>query len=412
MLSPGTRSPYGCRVTRKEPVPHLSGLGTTIFAEMSALAARTGAVNLGQGFPDTDGPRSVAQAASDAVLAGLGNQYPPGQGVAPLLEAVAAHQLDCYGLRWDPATEVLVTAGATEGIAAAMLALVDEGDEVIALEPFYDSYRATIAMARGRCVPVRLEAPDFRLEEDRLSAAVSDRTRLILLNSPHNPTGAVLSLPELKSIARVAVDNDLLVVTDEVYEHQAFDEPHIPIATLPGMSERTITLSSAGKTFGYTGWKVGWATGPAELIATIRTTKQYLTFVSGGPFQYAVADALTNEMAWVAQNRETLRARRDLLVEGLIAAGIDTNRPRGTYFATSDVAALGWPDAADFCWMLASDAGVVAIPCSVFYAEPDESVRSLVRWTFSKQESVLAGAVDQMKSADLTRPRRSGEHTP
>ena len=400
-MSETMSSPYGGGVTKAQLVPHLAGLGTTIFAEMSALAVRTGAINLGQGFPDTDGPAAMAEAAAAAVVGGRGNQYPPGPGIPELREAIAQHQLNCYGLQWDPETEVLVTAGATEGIAAAMLALVDQGDEVIALEPFYDSYRATIAMARGRCVPVRLHAPQFRLEEAALRAAVTEHTRIILLNSPHNPTGAVLSRGELEAVARVAIEYDLTVVTDEVYEHLAFDEPHIPIASLPGMKERTLTLSSAGKTFSFTGWKIGWATGPEELIAATRTTKQFLTFVSGGPFQYAVAEGLTKEMEWVAAQRSAMAARRELLAGGLSQLGLTVHRPRGTYFVTTDARTLGWSDALAFCRALPQRAGVVAIPCSAFYAQLDDEVKALVRWTFSKQAATLARALDQLAAADL-----------
>ncbi len=381
-------------------VPHLAGLGTTIFAEMSALAVSTGAINLGQGFPDVDGPASVAEAAVDAIRAGRGNQYPPGPGVPELRHAIAEHQERRYAQALDPETQVLVTAGATEAIAAAMLAFVDDGDEVIALEPFYDSYRATIAMARGRCVPVRLEPPDFRLDPDRLRMAVTDRTKVILLNSPHNPTGAVLSRDELDAVAQVAIEHDLLVVTDEVYEHLAFDEPHIPISTLPGMAERTVSISSAGKTFSFTGWKVGWVTGPAELVAAVRTTKQFLTFVSGGPFQYAVAHALQNEMAWVDGLRESMANRRDLLCDGLAALGMTTYRPRGTYFVTTDVRSIGWDDALTFCRALPERAGVVAVPCSVFYQDPGPAEQALVRWTFSKQEDVLHDALARLAAAD------------
>ena len=382
-------------------VPHLAGLGTTIFAEMSALAVSTGAINLGQGFPDVDGPPSVAEAAVAAIRAGLGNQYPPGPGVPVLRRAIAAHQERWYAQTLDPDSEVLVTAGATEAIAAAMLAFVDEGDQVIALEPFYDSYRATITMARGRCVPVRLDPPDFRLDESRLRAAVTDRTKVILLNSPHNPTGAVLSRDELDAVARVAISNDLLVVTDEVYEHLAFDEPHIPLAKLPGMAERTVSISSAGKTFSFTGWKIGWVTGPAELVAAVRTTKQFLTFVSGGPFQFAIAHALDHEMPWVEGLRESMADRRDLLTDGLADLGMPTYRPRGTYFVTTDVRAIGWDDALAFCRALPERAGVVAVPCSVFYEDPGPAERALVRWTFSKQEDVLQDALARLASADL-----------
>ena len=382
-------------------VPHLAGLGTTIFAEMSALAVSTGAINLGQGFPDVDGPTSVAEAAVEAIRTGLGNQYPPGPGVPVLRHAIAAHQERWYARTLDPDTDVLVTAGATEAIAAAMLAFVNEGDEVIALEPFYDSYRATITMARGRCVPVRLDPPDFRLVEARLRAAVTDRTKVILLNSPHNPTGAVLSRDELDAVARVAIENDLLVVTDEVYEHLAFDEPHIPISKFPGMAERTVAISSAGKTFSFTGWKIGWVTGPAELVAAVRTTKQFLTFVSGGPFQFAVAHALQNEMPWVEGLRESMADRRDLLSDGLAELGLTTYRPRGTYFVTTDVRTIGWDDALAFCRALPERAGVVAVPCSVFYEDPGSAERALVRWTFSKQDDVLRDALMRLGSANL-----------
>ena len=384
--------------------PHLAGLGTTIFAEMSALALATNSINLGQGFPDVDGPSSVARAASDAILSGKGNQYPPGPGIPDLLRAVAAHQSARYGLDVDPDREVLITAGATEAIAAAMLALVDHGDEVIALEPFYDSYRATITMARGRCVPVRLDPPYFRLDEATLRKAVTTKSKVILLNSPHNPTGAVLSPAELETVARVALDNDLIVVTDEVYEHLSFDEPHVPMATLPHMWDRTVTISSSGKTFSYTGWKVGWAVGPSELIGPVRTTKQFLTFVSSGPFQYAIAYALNHEMSWVDDLRASLTRRRDLLCAGLVDLGLPTYRPRGTYFVTTDIAPLKWTDTLTFCRELPKRAGVVAVPCSVFYDDPAGPPATLVRWTFTKQESVLLQAMARLDAADLRSP--------
>jgi N-succinyldiaminopimelate aminotransferase len=282
-----------------------------------------------------------------------------------------------------------------------MLSLVDQGDEVIALEPFYDSYRATITMARGRCIPVRLDPPEFRLDESKLRNAVTSRSKLILLNSPHNPTGAVLSPSELAMVARVAVDHDILVVTDEVYEHLSFDEPHVPIATLPQMWDRTLTISSSGKTFSFTGWKVGWAIGPSALIDAVRTTKQFLTFVNAGPFQYAVAHALQHEMPWVADLRASLAHRRDLLCEGLTKLGLTTYRPRGTYFVTTDIAPLGWTDALTFCRELPQRAGVVAVPCSVFYDDPSGQPATLVRWTFTKQESVLRDALDRLDGTDL-----------
>src|SRR6266699_1919760 len=270
----------------------LAGMGTTIFAEMSELAVATGSVNLGQGFPDTDGPAQIARAAADAILAGRGNQYPPGAGIPELRQAIADHQARWYGLSVDPDTEVLVTAGATEAIAAALLALTEPGDEVIAFEPYYDSYAACIAMAGGVRVPVTLRPPGFRPGIDAVRAAITARTRLILLNSPHNPTGAVFTRAELTAIAELACAHDLLVISDEVYEHMVFSGEHVPIASLPGMRERTVSISSAAKTFSFTGWKIGWVTGTPELVAAVRATKQFLTFVSGGPFQYAIAQAL------------------------------------------------------------------------------------------------------------------------
>ena len=291
----------------------LTGMGTTIFAEMSALAVETGSVNLGQGFPDTDGPRAIAEAAARAVLEGRGNQYPPGPGIPELRRAIAGHQSRFYGLDYDPATEVLVTAGATEAIAAAMLGLVEPGDEVIAFEPYYDSYAASIAMAGGVRVPVTLRPPGFRPDIGALRAAVSPRTRAILLNSPHNPTGAVFTREEITAIARVAVEHDLLVITDEVYEHLVYAGEHVPIASLPGMPDRTVSISSAGKTFSFTGWKIGWVTGRPELVSAVRAAKQFLTYVSGGPFQYAIAEALGQPDAYFTSLRDDLRMKRDLL---------------------------------------------------------------------------------------------------
>ena len=389
--------------TRRLLPPHLAGLGTTVFAQMSALAVATGSVNLGQGYPDTDGPVEVAQAAARAVLEGRGNQYPPGTGIPELRRAVAEHQRWRYGIGLDPDTDVLVTAGATEAIAAAMLALVDIGDEVVALEPYYDSYAATIAMARGVRVPVTLRPPLFALDADALRCAVTQRTRVLLLNSPHNPTGAVLSRPELEAVAEVAVAHDLLVVADEVYEHLVFDgAEHIPIATLPGMAERTVTIGSAGKTFSFTGWKVGWVTGPADLVAAVRTTKQFLTYVSAGPFQYAIAEALRAEPGAYEGPRLQMQAQRDLLCEGLADLGLEVFRPRGTYFVTTDVRPLGWSDGMQFCRELPERCGVVAIPHQVFYDDV-EAGRPLVRWAFCKRPDVLREALSRLRSGRLAR---------
>ncbi|WP_256103569.1 pyridoxal phosphate-dependent aminotransferase [Streptomyces sp. ODS05-4] len=382
----------------------LDGFGTTIFAEMSALAAATGAVNLGQGFPDTDGPEEVREAAVRAIRDGRGNQYPPGPGIPELRSAVADHQRRFYGLSYDPDTEVLVTTGATEAIAAALLGLVEPGDEVVALEPYYDSYAACVAMAGGIRVPVTLRprtGPDgdrFVLDLDELRAAVTDRTRLILLNTPHNPTGTVLTRAELTAIAELAVERDLLVVTDEVYEHLVYDGvEHLPIAALPGMRERTVTISSAGKTYSFTGWKVGWTTAPPELTAAVRTAKQYLTFVSGGPLQHAVAEALRLPDAFFADLRADLLAKRNLLVEGLERAGFGVFRPQGTYFVTADIRPLGESDGAAFCRALPERCGVVAVPNAVFYDHRDQG-DPFVRFAFCKRTEVLQDAVKRLSA--------------
>jgi N-succinyldiaminopimelate aminotransferase len=373
----------------------LAGLGTTIFAEMSARALATGSINLGQGFPDQDGPVKIAQIAADAILAGRGNQYPPGPGIPELRQAIAAHAARFYGLRYDPADEILVTAGATEAVAAAMLALVEPGDEVIAFEPYYDSYAANIAMAGGVRVPVTLRPPGFRPDPDELARAITERTRLILLNTPHNPTGSVFTRDELAAIADLAVERDLLVVSDEVYEHLIFDGEHVPIASFPGMRERTVTVSSAGKTFSFTGWKIGWVTATAELVAAVKTTKQFMTFVSGGPFQYAVAEALALPDEYYASLREDLKARRDLFVPGLAALGFEVYPPQGTYFATADIAGLDDRDGVEFCRTLPERAGVVAIPSAIFY-DDKEAARTLVRFAFCKRPEVLTEALARL----------------
>ncbi len=373
----------------------LAGLGTTIFAEMSALAAATGSINLGQGFPDADGPRKSAEAAASAVLAGRGNQYPPGPGIPELRSAISDHQWRCYGLELSPGTEVLVTAGATEAIAAALLALVEPGDEVIAFEPYYDSYAACIAMAGGVRVPVTLRPPSFRPDLAALRAAITPRTRLILLNSPHNPTGCVFTRAELATIAALACEHDLLVVTDEVYEHVVFDGEHVPIATLPGMRERTVSISSAGKTFSFTGWKIGWVTGTPELVTAVRTAKQFLTYVSGGPLQYAVAEALRLPGTYYTALRDSLCRKRDLLCDGLRTAGFEVYEPAGTYFITTDIQALGEKDGIEFCRTLPSRCGVVAIPNAVFYDDADAG-RSQVRFAFCKRDDVLEEAAARL----------------
>ncbi|MDH6120086.1 pyridoxal phosphate-dependent aminotransferase [Kitasatospora sp. GAS204B] len=378
----------------------LAGMGTTIFAEMSALATATGSINLGQGFPDTDGPAEIAQAAADAVLNGRGNQYPPGPGIPELRTAIAEHQQRFYGLGYDPDTEVLVTAGATEAIAASLLALLEPGDEVIAFEPFYDSYAACIAMAGAVRVPLTLRQPAFRPDLDELRSLITPRTRLLLLNTPHNPTGTVLHPDELRTIAQLAVEHDLLVITDEVYEHLVFTGTHHPIAALPGMRERTVSISSAGKTFSFTGWKVGWVTATPELVAAVRTAKQYLTYVSAGPFQYAVAEALRLPDSYFEEFRTDLRRKRDLLADGLSAAGFQVFAPEGTYFITTDITPLGEKDGIEFCRSLPERCGVVAIPNVVFYDNVDAG-RSLVRFTFCKKDEVLLEAVSRLQQLSM-----------
>ncbi|WP_104106965.1 pyridoxal phosphate-dependent aminotransferase [Nocardioides sp. 616] len=378
----------------------LDGIPPTIFTQMSALAVRTGALNLGQGFPDSDGPASVVEAARTALAQGR-NQYAPGPGTPELRAAIARHQQRHYGIELDPEREVVVTTGATEGIAAALLGLVDPGDEVAVLEPYYDSYLAMIQIAGGVRRPITLRAPDFRLDAETLRAAITPRTRVLLLNSPHNPTGTVLTGAELQLVADVAIEHDLVVVTDEVYEHLTYSgHTHVPIATLPGMAERTLTLSSSGKSYSLTGWKIGWATGPADLVGALLSAKQWLTFTSGSPLQPAIAHALDAEPEWPRELARSLESRRDLLCEGLAAAGLSPRVPEGTYFATTDISALGWADGLAFCEALPERAGVVAIPTQAFYDDADAG-RHLVRWAFCKQPDVVAEGVRRLVAAEL-----------
>ena len=376
----------------------LQGFGTTIFGEMSALALATDSVNLGQGFPDTDGPREVLDVAIAAINSGQ-NQYPPAIGVASLREAIVEHQQRFYGLSFDAATEVLVTAGSSEGLASALLALLDTGDEVITFEPMFDIYQACIAMAGGQVRAITLHPPAFGIDLDEVRAAVTPRTKLILLNSPHNPTGKVFTRDELQGIADIAIEHDLIVVTDEVYEHLAFDGlEHIPLATLPGMRDRTLTASSGGKTFNTTGWKVGWLTGPAALVAAARTAKQYLTYVSSGPFQPAIAAGLRLPDSYFTGIATDLQSKRDRLCDGLVEAGFEVFRPQGTYFVTVDIRGLRPDgDGMAFCRELPALCKVVAIPNQVFYTDPRRG-RHLVRFAFSKRLDVLDEAVSRLKT--------------
>ncbi|MCY7289277.1 MAG: aminotransferase class I/II-fold pyridoxal phosphate-dependent enzyme, partial [Cryobacterium sp.] len=340
-------------------------VAASIFAEMSALAMRTGAINLGQGFPDEDGPAEVLEAARQAISDGV-NQYPPGRGQPELRAAIARHQQRFYGLTVDPDTEVLVTAGATEALAATILALIEPGDEVVTLEPFYDAYGGLIALGGGIHRTVRLRAPDFQPDPDELAAAITDRTRLIIVNNPHNPTGSVLPRATLQLIVALAHRHDALIVTDEVYEHLTFGVAHLPVATIPGASERTITISSGGKTFNTTGWKVGWLTAPAALVTAILAVKQFLTYVNGAPFQPAIARGLDLPASFYTGIAADLQAKRDVLENGLTAAGFTVSRPQGSYFIVADAAPLGYPDGAELCRVLPDLAGVVAVPITAF----------------------------------------------
>jgi N-succinyldiaminopimelate aminotransferase len=391
---------------RRSHAQRVRSIPPTIFSEMSALAVRTGAINLGQGFPDADGPPSVI-ASAVAALQGGANQYAPGIGVPSLRRAIARHQQRHYGLEPDPDREVVVTTGCTEGIAAALLGLIDPGDEVVVLEPYYDSYVAMIEMCGAVRRPVTLRAPEFRLDVAALRGAIGPRTRAILLNTPHNPTGTVLTRAELQAVAGLAIEHDLIVITDEVYEHLVFDdaastEGHVPLATLPGMWERTLTLSSAGKSYSFTGWKVGWATGPADLVSAVLSAKQWLTFTSGSPLQPAVAHALDHEPDFPSSLARSLQSRRDLLVAGLADAGLEARVPEGTYFASTDISHLGWEDGRSFCLALPERAGVVAIPNQVFY-DDQEAGRHLVRWAFCKEPDLISEGVRRLAKADLSR---------
>ncbi|MER7115101.1 pyridoxal phosphate-dependent aminotransferase [Saccharomonospora azurea] len=384
----------------REPVlvERLRPFTSTIFAEMTALADRHSAVNLGQGFPDTDGPDGMLVEARKALFGGA-NQYPPGPGRPELREAIAAHRAR-YGTEYDPDGEVLVTAGATEAIAASLLALTGPGDEVIVIEPYYDSYAAAVAMsgATRKVVSLVPDGDRFALDLDAVRAAVTANTRAILVNSPHNPTGTVFTRTELAGLAALCVEHNLIAITDEVYEHLVFDDAqHLPLAAFPGMSSRTVSISSAGKTFNCTGWKVGWVCASRELTSAVRAAKQFLTFTSAGPLQPAVAYALRNELSWVESLRESLRSKRDRLCAGLAAAGFGIRPSAGTYFVCADVRPLGFTDAEDLAWRLPESIGVAAVPVGVFTDHPAEW-RHLLRFAFCKQEEVLDEAIERLRT--------------
>ena len=395
--APWTRAARGALLLGEDGIPR-----PTIFAEMSALASATGALNLGQGFPDEDGPAEVLEAAREAIASGV-NQYPPGLGMPVLREAIAEHQRRFYGLQVDPDREVLVTVGATEALAATILAFVEEGDEVVTLEPVYDSYAAVIALAGGRHVPVPLRAPDFQPDPDELRAAVGDRTRIILLNTPHNPTGAILDPAFLDLAIELAHRHDAIVVTDEVYEHLVFDgRVHVPAATRPGAAGRVISISSAGKTFSTTGWKIGWLTASPELRDAVLAVKQFLSYVGGAPFQPAIARGLGLPDSFYRDTAAALQSKRDLLSDALRTAGFEVSRPSGSYFVIADAAPLGVTDAEDFCRRLPALAGVVGIPLTAFvHPERRAPYRTLVRFAFCKRTEVLEEAARRLRGASV-----------
>jgi N-succinyldiaminopimelate aminotransferase len=369
----------------------------SIFGEMSALAIQLDAVNLGQGFPDTDGPEAVRDAAISAITAGRGNQYPPAHGIPELRQAIAGHQRRFYELTVDWQNEVVVTTGASEAIAAAVLALVEPGDEVLMLDPYFDLYPAAVSLAGANRVTVPLVGPNLRPDLNAIAAAVTERTRMILLNTPHNPTGIVLTKAELQAISKIAIENDLIVLSDEAYEHLWFDgHPHVPIATLPGMWERTVTVGSAGKSFSFTGWKVGWATGPADLIAAVRVARQHLSYVSSGPFQWATITGLELPDSYFEDFRHGLQTQRDLLAGGLANLGYGVIEPQGTYFITTDVRPLGFDSGETFCQTIPERVGVVAIPHSALSDHP-EVTAPFVRWAFCKRPEVLSEALTRLQ---------------
>lgn len=372
--------------------------GETIFAEMSALAVKTGAINLGQGFPDTDGPREIAELAITAIRDGH-NQYPPGLGIKKLRDAISHHQMRFYGLEFDSETEVLVTAGATEAIAASLLAICEQGDEIITFEPYYDSYAASIALAGGVRRVITLNTPDYSFSIDDLERLITAKTKAILLNSPHNPTGKVFTHNELSQIANLCIEHDLVAICDEVYEHLVFEGQHIPLIQYPGMRDRTIQISSAGKTFSFTGWKIGWVCAQPALLDTVRTAKQFLTYVNGAPFQHAIAEALNLPDHYFDNFLEDMRVKRDCLSQGLEKAGLTTFTPQGTYFVTADIENLGYEDGKQFCLDLPVQCGVVAVPNVVFYDNKDLG-STLIRFAFCKRLDVLEEAVERLQTLE------------
>ncbi|MEM7353835.1 MAG: methionine aminotransferase [Acidobacteriota bacterium] len=373
----------------------LQGFGTNVFTEFSALAQRHDAVNLGQGFPDFDGPDFIKDAAIRAIREGH-NQYCRMSGIPALNQAVAAHQKRFYDLDYDPDRQVTVMNGATECLFATFQALCEVGDEVIYFEPFYDSYRAGVAMAGAVDKPITLRSPDFTYSPEELERAIGPKTRLLLLNTPHNPTGRVFSRAELEHLADLCRRHDLLVISDEVYEHLVFDGEHIPIATLPGMYERTLTLSSTGKTFSMTGWKIGYVCAPEPLTHAVRTAHQFITFCNSAPLQPAMAEALMADDDFFHQFLAEYRERRDRLCDGLADVGFGVQPPAGTYFVVADIRPLGFDDDVEFCRMLPEKVGVAAIPPTAFYVNKAAG-RHLARFAFCKSLDLLDEAIRRLQ---------------
>jgi N-succinyldiaminopimelate aminotransferase len=384
-----------------EVASRLRRIPPSVFGQIAAVQIRTGAIHFGQGFPDREGPAGAIKAVADALRSGQ-NQYAAARGEHALREAIADHQRHYYGLTWDPATEVVVTTGASEAIAAALLGIVEPGDEIVVLEPYYDAYAAGIEMVGAVRRPALLAAPDFRVTEPSVRAAVTTRTRAVIVNSPHNPTGRTLTRDELGVIARVAAEHDLIVITDEVYEHITYDgRQHVPFSTQPGMRDRTLTISSSAKSFSFTGWKVGWVTGPEALVSAVFAAKQWLTYSTNAPAQAGIAVALTKHRDYLDGLSGELQESRDLLCDGLAAAGLRVFVPEGTYFALTDVEALGWDNALQFCLALPERAGVIALPVNGFYDHPDG--RYMVRWTCCKERGLTEQGLRRLGSARLHR---------
>jgi N-succinyldiaminopimelate aminotransferase len=376
----------------------LAALGTSIFSEMTALAQAAGAVNLSQGFPDFEGPAAIVDDAIAALRAGH-NQYGRSMGVLPLVHAIARHEQRLTGRRIDPLTDVVCTAGATEALAAAFLGLLEPGDEVLLLEPFYDGYPAVLAMVGAIPKVATLRWPDFRVPLDELRALVTDRTRMIVVNTPHNPTGRVFAADELDGIARLCVDHDLIALCDEVYEHLTYGVPHQPLRTRPGMQDRTLSVSSTGKTFSFTGWKVGWGLGPAHLVAGVQRAHQFLTFCAATPLHVAMGAALDRcDERFVASLQAEYRQRRDFLVDALRDAGFVVAVPDGAYFCLADIRSVTNEDDRTFARRLIAEAGVAAIPPSAFYSREVDDGRHLLRFAFCKTQTTLDEAARRLST--------------